>query len=109
MSRRLIHLEQLLGRKVIDSNGKSAGRIQEFVARRRDRHYVIEEVLLGRQGLLERLSVPAFSLALLSFAGAGNHPASHRAEWEQLDVSDPSHPRLRCPASDLAEIDGGSK
>jgi hypothetical protein len=104
MKRQMIHLQKLLGRKVQDVNGKSAGHIEEFVARRRDGKYVVEEVLLGRRALLERLSVPAVSMLFLHFAGASRRTASHSARWEDLDVSDVRNPKLRISRDELKEL-----
>jgi hypothetical protein len=104
MKRQTIHLQKLLGRKVRDVNGKSAGHIEEFIARRRDGKYVVEEVLLGRRALLERLSVPAVSLFFLHLAGAARLRASHCARWEDLDVSDERHPKLLVSREQLKEL-----
>jgi len=104
MTRQTIHLQKLLGRKVRDVNGRSAGHIQEFVARRRAGSYVIEEVLLGRRALLERLSVPVLSMFFLHFFGAAGHAAAHCARWEDLDVSDPRKPRLRIARDQLKPL-----
>jgi hypothetical protein len=104
MTRQTIHLQKLLGRKVRDVNGKSAGHIQEFVARRRDGAYVIEEVHLGRRALMERLSVPAVSMFFLHFIGASRHAAAHCVRWEDLDVSDPRNPKLRISRDQLGQL-----
>ena len=104
MKTHLLDLQDLLGRKVHDTNGRCAGRIEEVIARKHGGDYLVEEFHFGRQALLERLSVTGLSMTFLSFIGARRHPASHLATWEQLDLSDPSHPRLRCRTDDLKEL-----
>ena len=100
---RRVRLERLLGRKVIDVNGKNAGKIEEVRAHVRDGVCVVESFELGRQGLLERLSISDLSLAMVRVLGArrGTGAKGHRVPWQQMDVSDPKHPRLRCAKEEL--------
>src|SRR4051812_37500189 len=104
MKAREIHLELLLGKKVMDIDGRCAGRIEEFVARCRDGKHYVDEVHLGRNALAERLSISTLSLWMLSLLGPTTAGGSHRAAWEQLDLSDPERPKLRCKASDLEKL-----
>jgi hypothetical protein len=103
MARRA-RIELLLGKMVRDIDGRRTGHIEEIVAEKRGKDYVIIEYHLGRQALMERLSIASISGAILGFAGARNHPASHRARWDQLDLSDPDHPRLKCRSNELEEL-----
>ena len=96
-----MHLQDLIGRKVTDSAGKPAGRIEEIIARRQGKDYLVEEFHLGRQALFERLSIVDLSLGFLHFFGARRFPASRSANWKQMDLSDPLHPKLRCRAEEL--------
>ena len=57
--------------------------------------------MLGREGLLERLSVPDLAVLLLGFLGAGKTAGGHRVPWDKMDLSDPDHPRLTCTADEL--------
>jgi hypothetical protein len=101
MSRR-IRLSQLLGRKVYDRAGGYAGRIEEVRARQNaDGICVVEEYLLGRQGLLERLSV----VYLVSALGGYSSPASHRAPWMCIDLSNPKRPQLTCRVEELERLE----
>jgi hypothetical protein len=104
MSYQTLHLEDLIGRKLFDPAGRCAGRIEEIIARKRDGKYVVTEIHLGRQALVERLSIQGISMSLVSVLGAARVPASHKAKWEQVDVGDPRRPRLKCAVEDLEEL-----
>ena len=105
MKRRRIHLEQLLGRKVHDPAGKSAGRIEEVLAERQGDRWVVTEYLLGAGGLMERLSLVGAASLFVSLLGGFGGSASYRVPWDQMDLADPNHPRLKCPADSLATIE----
>ena len=109
MSRRTIHLERLVGKKVHDPAGKYAGRIEEIVADERGGYCEVREYLLGRGGFFERMSLTDLSISLIALAGGRNNSASHRVPWRQMDLSDPEHPRLKCPASELPPIEPGHR
>ncbi|HVT88441.1 MAG TPA: hypothetical protein VHD56_06280 [Tepidisphaeraceae bacterium] len=104
MKIRIIHLDRLLSRKVFDIDGICAGRIEEAVTRTQAGEHFVEEFLLGRGGLFERLSIPHVALKFVRLLGARGRLASHRVKWEQMDLSDPTHPRLRCRINQLTEI-----
>lgn len=89
-----VRLDLLLGREVLAPNNQPIGRLEEFRAERRGNGLVITEYVIGVAGLAERLGV-AVKLLFGSVAGA------YVARWDQLDISDPSRPRLTCPANEL--------
>jgi sporulation protein YlmC with PRC-barrel domain len=91
MNSRRIHLEGLLGRVVLDSAGKKAGRLEEVIA---GRDGAIEEYVLGREGLWERLGIAGISLI---FVGR-NPQKSRRVPWEKMDLREM---RLRCRVEEL--------
>jgi hypothetical protein len=97
---RRIRVHKLLNRRVLDAGGKPVGRIEELRARVRDGACVVEEYVLGREGLMERLSVSELSLVALSALGARHGATGHRVPWEQMDLSDPHRPRLRSAPGD---------
>ena len=95
-------LELLLGRRVVDVNGKRVGRIEEVCADRNGDELLVTEYLVGRYGLFERLSIFHVGAGLLRYLGGyaqSAHP--HRIPWEKLDLSDPEKPKLTCPIDDL--------
>ena len=50
-----VHLDRLIGRKVLTGNNRPLGRLEECRAERRDDSWVITEWVIGSAGLLERL------------------------------------------------------
>jgi hypothetical protein len=94
-----IRVDRLLGRRVYARNNRRVGRIEEFRVEKRGSGWVIVAYVLGSAGLLERLDV---GLRLL--LGSKRHNVI--ARWDQMDISDPDRPRLRCGAEELrpAEI-----
>jgi hypothetical protein len=93
-----LRLEQLLGREVRASNGRSVGRIEEFRAEQHGETISIHEVVIGVGGLLERLGV---GLKLLM---GGARLNGHVARWDQIDIGDPDRPRLTCRLEDLKPL-----
>jgi hypothetical protein len=94
---RELRLDRLLGRRVLAGNGDSVGRLEEFRAEKRGTGWVITEYVIGSAGLLERLGV---AVKLLF----GRRGGGYVAAWDQLDISDPDHPRLRCPVDELRTL-----
>jgi len=88
---RELHVELLSGRKVVDRNGKKVGRIEENVAEYRGEELIVYEVHVGRIGFAERFSLRAGMRA--------KKPAKMR--WEDLDFTDPEHPRLKLAIEEL--------
>ena len=105
MKRKRIHLERLVGRKVLDVNGNSAGHIEEIRARHAEGQLVVQDYLLGRGALKRRLSISGVSTVALSLLGGHRDHSTHRVPWEKMDLSDPEHPRLTCRADELEELD----
>jgi len=96
MKRRYLHLELLLGREIVDANGKRVGRIEEAIAQKRDGEWVVTEFLCGRFGAMERFSIHHLGSAIVHLLGAtGTSPKAQRIKWDDLDLSDPEHPRLK--------------
>jgi hypothetical protein len=98
------HVELLLSRQVIAPNGRSAGRLEEVRAEERDGELVVADYLVGEYGALERLSAWRVGRAILHAVGLGRK-GGYRVRWDQLDVSDPKAPRLRCPVEELERLE----
>ena len=94
-----LRLEQLLGRKVRDATGAVVGRLEEFRATRNGDTWEVTEFDLGPTALLERLAVRHFGRFV-----PGKRPAGYRARWDQIDLSDPEHPRLTVPLEEVKPI-----
>ena len=92
---RELHVELLTGRKVVDRNGKKVGHIEEIVAEYRGPELIVREVHVGRRGFVERFSLrEVFGLRM-----RGKTP--NKLRWEDLDFSDPEHPRLKVSIDEL--------
>ena len=83
-----VHLDLLVGRRVRDTEGRAAGRIEEVLAERVDLECVVREYHLGPHALLERLSMGALRLF------KGRHHGMRVVPWDAMDLSDAEHPRL---------------
>jgi hypothetical protein len=90
-----IRLDRLVGRVVRTANNRRLGRLEEFRAERLGSAWVIGEYVLGSAGLLERLGLGVRLILGLNRAG------SYVVRWDQLDLSDPERPRLRCSVGEL--------
>ncbi len=98
MSAREIRVELLLGRRVLAQNGRSVGRIEEVRVERSGSGYVVTEYHVGPEALLERLA--------LDFQAFFQKPPrkGYAIAWDQVDLSDPGHPRLTCAADQLRKL-----
>src|SRR5436853_188003 len=93
---RRIPIDLLVGRTVRDDTNQSVGRIQEFRVNVRGNDWVVTDFVLGVGGLLERLNVGV----TLILGGKINRKI---ARAEQIDITDPKHPRLTCPREALRD------
>ena len=91
---RELRLDCLIGREVLAENNRPVGRLEEVHAQVHGKGCVITEYVLGAAGLSERLGV---SVGLLF----GRRGGGYVARWDQIDLSDPEHPRLTCPLEEL--------
>jgi hypothetical protein len=93
--RRIVRLEDLIGRRVRTADGRVVGRIEEVCAERRaDGNHEITEYHLGPGALLERLGIVRRS------------PGRRRLHmlvvgWDQLDIHRPEAPTLTCSPEEL--------
>lgn len=90
-----VHLELLVGREVHDSEGKRMGRIVSATAELQGDECVVKDFLLGPAALLRRFGIS--TLHLVGFRRS--KPLA--VPWDQLDLSDPKRPCLRCRADEL--------
>jgi hypothetical protein len=94
MSRK-VHVELLVGRRVIDVNDRVVGRIRSIHARRRGQDYVVEEYRIGPAAVLEALGISTARMIGFQWGKPLCIP------WKKLDLSDPERPRLRCAKEEL--------
>ena len=101
MAGREVHLEHLIGRRVLARDGRSIGRLQEVAAVQYGAEFVVTEYQVGRYAAFERLSAWPIGRAILSFVGATGENGGYRVKWDKLDLSDPKCPRLKCDVNEL--------
>jgi sporulation protein YlmC with PRC-barrel domain len=95
-----LNAELLMGRKVRDADGKNVGRIEEFDVERTDNACLIKAYLIGTSALVDRLS--AWSLIRpIRRSLLGRGMSIYRVPWDQMDLADPEHPRLKIRGSEL--------
>jgi sporulation protein YlmC with PRC-barrel domain len=105
MAGRDVHLELLIGRRVLARDGRSIGRLEEVRAEAQGTDLVVTEYHVGSYAVLERLSAWSIGRTLLRFFGATGQRSDYRIPWDKLDLSDPRHPRLLCEVRDLAVLE----
>lgn len=105
MSRRELRLDELVGRRVYDAQGRFAGRIHELCAEIEQRpggnDYVVREYRLCSIGGLEFLGGSYFVRELLHTLRLAS-TRRYVVPWQQLDLTDPAHPTLTVTRDALA-------
>lgn len=95
MSRK-VPLQLLLGKQVRDPDEVRVGRIFSVQAELEGDECIVREYHLGSGALLEQLGI-----SILRIAGWQGTKEPLRVPWDQLDLSDPERPRLRCRVAEL--------
>ena len=94
-----VHVEQLLGKKVHDSEDRLIGRLEEFHIEVVDDEHVVTEFLIGPEALLQRVGGFLLRLPILRLI-----PMSKReycVSWTLMDLTDPDRPRVRARRDEL--------
>lgn len=91
-----INFEHLLGREVLDPEGRRVGRILAVSAKHQGKDCVVQEYMLGTAALLARLGISARRLVGLKIR---RKPLC--VPWDLLDVRDPKKPKLKCSRAEL--------
>ena len=99
MSRQYIHVELLLGEKVFALNGLVIGRLEEIRTEINKGHFFVSEFLVGKYVLFERLAAWRIGRSLLRVLG--KRQEGYRIRWNQIDLTDPEHPRVLCDVDEL--------
>jgi sporulation protein YlmC with PRC-barrel domain len=105
MSRQYIHVELLLGEKVFALNGLTIGRLEEIRTEINKGHAFVSEFLVGKYALFERLAAWRIGRALLRVLG--RRTEGYRIRWDQMDLTDPQHPRVLCDVEELLPMQEG--
>ena len=96
-----INVEQLLGKKVVDVDGNDVGRIEEFRAEREGNSCLLEAYLIGASAVIQRLSAWTLVRPVHRLLHGHKFYSIYRVPWQDMDLSDPHHPRLRTSKRDL--------
>lgn len=96
-----IRIQHLLGRMVVDVDGNDVGRIEEFRVERDGKTCVLEAYLIGASAVIQRLSAWTLVRPINRLLHGRGFYSSYRVPWQDMDLSDPHHPRLRIPNREL--------
>ena len=96
---REVRLELLLKRRVRDRHDRVVGHLIEVIGEQRPAGVCeVTEYRVSRMTLLERLLGPTAGVALMQMTGRQHY---YRVPWQEMDLSDPSVPRLRSAVAEL--------
>jgi len=95
-----IHVEQLLGKKVRDADGRVVGRLEEFHVEAVDGEHVVTEFLIGPAAALQRVGVFLKQLPFFRFIPKKEYCVS----WTLMDFSDPDRPNVRARRDELKRV-----
>lgn len=98
-------LDLLVGRRVVDAAGRKLGRVDEVRLVREGDHYVVEGLLIGVNGLAERLGVapPLERLERrLNFNAWG--VKDHIIYWDQIDSIQEKRIRLKVTREEIQTV-----
>lgn len=93
------HVEHLLGRRVVDVDGRVVGRLEELHAEIVDGETLVTEFHIGAGALLERIGVFVTQLPFFRYIPFTRR--MYRVSWQQFDLSDTRRPRVRMRRDDL--------
>ena len=96
-----INVELLLGTNVRDVDGDDIGRIEELRVERDGKALLVDAYLIGASALVERLSAWTLVRPVTRFLNSRKLYSVYRVPWQDMDLSDPQHPRVRIPMRDL--------
>jgi len=96
--------ELLIGRRVVDANGEVVGRLEEIVADYVEGEYVVREFHVGALAAFERLGTGMLGRSLLRLIGGDRIYTGYAVPWRQMDLSDPEHPHVTVPKTELPRI-----
>ena len=100
---REVELREMLGIKVMDSEGRPIGRLEEIVLDRGKDFCLLNSYIVEHRGLLDRLSSWTLTASLQAkLEKRGARP--YRVAWNQMDLSDPRHPRTLVPCELLERL-----
>jgi sporulation protein YlmC with PRC-barrel domain len=94
-------VELLLGREVHDAEGRKVGRIEEIRVERKDDMLSVEAYLIGASALVDRLSAWTLVRPIKGLLKNRHIYSLYNVPWQEMDLTDPTHPVLRTAKRDL--------
>jgi hypothetical protein len=89
-----VRFEELIGLPV-DGPGGPFAQIEDVRVEPDGEEYVVHSFILGPLGFRAKLDALFWALPTLRALGLGKKNRIRVLPWEMIDLSDPSHPRLR--------------
>jgi hypothetical protein len=99
-----VRVERLLGRWVVDSEGRKVGRVEELLAADQDGECRVLEYHLGSYGKLEGIGAMGRLGGALARLISNRSHEGYAVRWDRMDLSDPAHPRLTCRRAELPRL-----
>ncbi len=99
MSRTELHVEQVLGKRVRDTDGRVIGRLEEGQVEEQDGEHVVTEFLIGPAALLQRIG--GFITQLPFFRLIPIPKREYCVPWDLMDFTDPHAPRVLARRDEL--------
>ena len=101
-----VRLELLVNRKVYDADGECIGRIEEVRAEVDGADHVVREFHVGKVAVAERLfGGGRMTRSLLRRLGGHRLWHGYVVPWRDMDLSDPTRPRVRRRESELKSLE----
>jgi sporulation protein YlmC with PRC-barrel domain len=99
-----INVELLLGTKVRDVDGEDVGRIEEFHVQRDETSCRVDAYLVGASAVIERLSAWSLVRPIKKLLHSRKLLTVYEVPWQDMDLTDPQHPKLRTAKRDLRHV-----
>ena len=96
-----VNIELLIGTKVSDLSGINVGRIEELRFERDGESCRIQSYLIGGSAMIERLSAWTLVRPVARALRARKLYSLYEVPWQDMDLNDPEHPKLRVAKADL--------
>jgi sporulation protein YlmC with PRC-barrel domain len=103
---REIHIYEFLGRKVHDADGKYCGALEEIEVERGDESCIVKNYFVQERGLVDRITAWALADSLRKVIPVREESKPYRVPWDKMDLTDPEHPRITVPKSELQRVRG---
>ena len=100
---REISVERLIGTRVVDSEGKSLGRIHEISAERGEDSCLVEAYYVGGRAMIVRIARWAVPNKVSS-ALESKLVRPFRIPWDEMDLSDPRRPRTTLSKAEIKRV-----